>query len=252
MASPQPPSQKKSYQLLCSKAFPFQLVAHLLKSIPFQLVAQPQNPKPNPQLTRSGCNTKVELQKRSGCNIKGNGCKTKVELQKGSGCNTKVELQKRSGCNIKGSGCKTKVELQKGSGCNTKVELQKGSGFNTTVELGPKTLHCLDVPKVHPHYFGASIVGGGAFINQVPTLCGSCSRSPSWKIATFKYKNSTRSTFPQQSNLRRATCAEHMRKALARSNWRRATCTEHSRAAACREQLARSSLEQCSLRRPLS
>ena len=60
-----------------------------------------------------------------------------------------VELQKRSGCNTKGSGCNTKVELQKGSGCNTKVE------------LGPKTLHCLDVPTVHPHYFGASIVQGG-------------------------------------------------------------------------------------------
>ena len=82
------------------------------------------------------------------------------------GCNTKVELQK-------GSGCNTKVELQKGSGCNTKVELQKGSGCNTKVELGPKILHCLDVPKVSLHCSGASIVqwgGGGAFINQVPTL----------------------------------------------------------------------------------
>ena len=138
----------------CLKASPFNWWHTCLKAFPFQLVAQPQNPKPNPQLTRSGCNTKVELQKGSGCN-------TKVELQKrsgcntkGSGCNTKVELQK-------GSGCNTKVELQKGSGCNTKVELQKGSGCNTKVELGPKTLHCLDVPKVHPHCFGASIVRGG-------------------------------------------------------------------------------------------
>ena len=36
---PAPPSQKISYQLPYSKAFPFQLVAHLLESIPFQLVA---------------------------------------------------------------------------------------------------------------------------------------------------------------------------------------------------------------------
>ena len=43
-------------------------------------------------------------------------------------------------------------------------------GCNTKVELGPKTLHCLDVPKVHPHCFGAAIVRGGASINQVPTL----------------------------------------------------------------------------------
>ena len=64
----------------------------------------------------------------------------------------------------------TKVELQKGSGCNTKVELQKGSGCNTIVELGPKALQNLDFPKVSRHFSGASIVQGGAFINQVPTL----------------------------------------------------------------------------------
>ena len=155
------------------KASPFNWWHTCLKAFPFQLVAQQQNPKPNPQLTRSGCNTKVELQKgsgcntkvelqkRSGCNTKGSGCNTKVELQKGSGCNTKVELQKGSLCNTKGSGCNTKVELQKGSGCKTKVELQKGSGCNTKVELGPKTLHCLDVPKVHPPLFWRLHCSGG-------------------------------------------------------------------------------------------
>ena len=86
-------------------------------------------------------------------------------------CNTKVVFQKV--CSGR-SGCNTKVVFQKvcsgRSGCNTKVELQKGSGCNTKAELGPKILHCLDVPKVSLHICSASIVQGGAFIHQVTTL----------------------------------------------------------------------------------
>ena len=126
-------------------------------------------------------------------------------------------------------------------------------------------------------------------------------RSSGWKIATFKYKNSTRSTFPQlrqhlrratcaeslaQSNLRSANCTERLHKALAQRNLvlaqtnlhrahaqsacaeqlAQSTCAEQLAQSTCAEQpaqstcvqqraesnLTRSSLEQCSLRRPLS
>ena len=153
MASPQPPLPENKLSVALLKSIPLSIGCNT--KVVFQKVCSGRsgcNTKVVFQKVcsgRSGCNTKVELQKRSGCNTKGSGCNTKVELQKGSGCNTKVELQK-------------------GSGRNTKVELQKGSGCNTKVELGPKTLHCLDVPKVHPHCFGASIVQGGGVKPTAP------------------------------------------------------------------------------------
>ena len=95
---------------------------------------------------------------------------------------------------------------------------------------------------------------------------GAHPRSSGWKIATFKYKNSTRSTFPQlrqhlrratcaeslaQSNLRRATCTEQLHKALAQSNLHRPTCTEHMCKALARSNWRRA-LAQSNLLRALA
>ena len=94
---------------------------------------------------------------------------------------------------------------------------------------------------------------------------GAHSRSSGWKIAIFKYKNSTRSTFPQlrqhlrratcaeslaQSNLRSANCTEHLHKALAQSNLHKPTCTEHMRKALARSNWRRA-LAQSNLLRAL-
>ena len=95
---------------------------------------------------------------------------------------------------------------------------------------------------------------------------GAHSRSSGWTIATFKYKNSTRSTFPQlrqhlrratcteslaQSNLRSANCTEHLHTALAQSNLHRPTCTEHMRKALARSNWRRA-LAQSNLLRALA
>ena len=95
---------------------------------------------------------------------------------------------------------------------------------------------------------------------------GAHPRSSGWRIATFKYKRSTRSTPPQlrqhlrkkkcaeslaQSNLRRATCTEQLHKALARSNLHRPTCTEHMRKALARSNWRRA-LAQSNLLRALA
>ena len=65
---------------------------------------------------------------------------------------------------------------------------------------------------------------------------GAHSRSSGWKIATVKYKHSTRSTFPQlRQHLRRATCVE----SLAQSNLHRAIAQS-----TCAEQLAQTNLHR--------
>ena len=88
--------------------------------------------------------------------------------------------------------------------------------------------------------------GGKSQFLSTDVVCGAHPRSSGWKIATFKYKRSTRSTPPQlaeqlaQSHLRRATCAEQ----LAQSNLRRAhaqsACAEQLAQSTCAEQLAQS------------
>ena len=95
---------------------------------------------------------------------------------------------------------------------------------------------------------------------------GAHPHSSGLKIATFQYKNSTQSTFPQhrqhlrratcaeslaQSNMRRATCTEQLHKALAQSNLHRPTCTEHVRKALARSNWRRA-LAQRNLLRALA
>ena len=113
--------------------------------------------------------------------------------------------------------------------------------------------------------------GGKSQFLSTDIVCGACSRSSGWKIATFKYRRSTRSTPPQlrriatfkykrstrstppqlqlhkalaQSNLHRPTCTEHMRKALARSNWRRALAQSNLLRALAQSNLHRAGAEQ--------
>ena len=80
---------------------------------------------------------------------------------------------------------------------------------------------------------------GKSQLSSTNLVRGALPRSSGWRIATFKYKRSTRSTPPQlRQHLRRATCAE----SLAQSNLQLAqsNCTKHLRRATCTDQLAQS------------
>ena len=93
--------------------------------------------------------------------------------------------------------------------------------------------------------WSAAAPAGKSQLLSTNVVRGAHSRSSGWKIATFKYKNSTRSTFPQlRQHLRRATCAEslaqsHLHRALAQS-----TCAEQLAQSTCAEQLAQSTCVQ--------
>ena len=94
---------------------------------------------------------------------------------------------------------------------------------------------------------------------------GACSCSSGWKIATFKYrrsmrstlpqlrlenrnfkyKNSTRSTFPQlRQHLCRATCAESLAQSACAEQLAQSTCAEQLAQSTCAEQLAQSTCVQ--------